>query len=331
MLEKYLIENWERFTKSVVPQTVQLVPISSGFYGYGNDVVLIFVDNATYPEYILKASRNPAVGYKLKREYYSLKNIYNSGKISDYIPTPYYIGLYNQKQFFLQKGVKGNSLLKLIGQKGINKKIQLIINQSIDLLVEIGKTKSSYKLEQFVYNEDVYEVIKEKLTTSSNRRKINKLIEYQQMFKKEGNNFYTHGDYWLANIIVDYKKERINGIIDWEFSQAEVCYPLDLMWFIITLGNNLIIHKLSEKTIFCAYKKVFFTNNVYNDIIASCYRRYMTAIEWDQSLFNKLLEMTLVELSVREWISYGCHLKMDQIWMELLDYTLTNEDKLCIL
>lgn len=333
MLKRFLIENWKKFTKSEIPKELQVVPITSCLKDYGNDIILIFVNKSTYPKYIFKASRNPAFGYKLKNEFYSLKNLYNNHELSTYIPTPYYLGVYHRNQYFLQEGISGISLFRLIRQKGINKRVQSLINQSIDLLVEIGKTKSSHNPAycDSKYNyEHVCEIVKKKIAYSSNKKKIDKLIEYQRMFKKKDYNFYVHGDYWQTNILVDYRKVEIRGVIDWEFSNPFGIYPGDIIWFLINLGYCLCLQKEPGASIPHAFKWAFFTSGDHNEVIASCYHKYMTGIGWDTSFFKILLEMTLVEISVRELISYGFHCRMDQIWMELLNYTLTNEDKLCI-
>lgn len=334
MLKTFLIENWKKFTKSEVPKAIQIVPISSCLEDYGNDIVLIFVNKASYPEYIFKSSRNPAFGYKLSNEFNSLKNLHNNQNITTYIPTPYYLGLYNQNQFFFQKGLQGISLFKLIREKGIDRKVQLLINQSIDILVEIGKTKSTFKFTNFDSNynyENIFNIIKNEFVSLSNKQKIEKLIEYQRILKKEDYNFYIHGDYWMRNIIVDYRTIEIKGLIDWEFSHSEAIYPKDIIWFIINLSYSLSLYEESEISIHNAYKRTFFTHGSQSKLIALCFCRYMEAIGWDKNLLNELLEMTLLEMSMRELIAYGRHSKVDKVAKELFIYTIENEDKLCLL
>ena len=334
MFRNFLIENWEKFTKAAAPKRIQIVPTSSCLEDYGNDIVFLFVDNASYPEYVLKASRNPTFGHKLENEYYSLKNASNNQKVSTYIPTPYYLGSYNLNHFFLQKGLHGVSLFKLIRQKGINKRTHFLINQSIDILVEIGKTESVHKLteiESIYMEEHFFAIAKEELVSSHNKQKIGKLIEYQQVLKKENHNFYIHGDYWGRNIIVDYRTTEIKGVIDWEFSHSGAIYPKDIIWFIMNLGYNLGLCRDSEMSILDAYKWAFFTPGNQNKLIASCFRRYMEAIGWDKNLLSMLLEMTLLEMSMREFIAYGRHSKIDEISKKMFLYTIRNEDSLCVI
>ncbi len=334
MLKRFLIENWEKFTESEKPKTMQVIPISSCTESFGNDIVLIFINNSTFPNYIFKSSRNSTFGHKVRNEYRSLKILSANSILSNIIPTPLYLDEYNEKPFFLQEGIQGTSLFELIKNKGLNKKTEKLVSKSVDLLVDIGNTKSSC---QSVRNDSVYDyeqihgIFKNELNSSSNRKNVEKLIKHKQMLEKENNSFFFHGDYWQTNIIVDYREESINGIIDWEFSESSMFFPKDLIWFLINLGFCLCLHEDPKVGIRDSYKRVFFSNGRLREIVATCFSRYMKAIGWDRSLLPVLLEMTLFEMSMRELLAYGDHYKMDNVLKELFVYTIENERNLCAL
>lgn len=187
MLKKFLLENWKEFTKTDIPEALQVVPISSCLDDYGNDIVLVFVNEAAYPEYILKAGRNPVYSFKLKNEFNSLKILHNEKRLSLFIPKPYYMGSHDENTFFLQGGFDGIALFRLIQQKGADKKVQSLINQSIDLLVEIGKTryiKESNTRNLSYETGRIYELIENELTSEKHKDKIRALKEYQSALKK---------------------------------------------------------------------------------------------------------------------------------------------------
>lgn len=99
MLRDYLLVNWDKLVGTAIPSSLQVVPISSCLYEYGNDLVLIFVNNHKYPDYVMKISRNMKYGFKIKNEFSALSSLRTVEKLSRHIPVPYYIGNCDKRIF----------------------------------------------------------------------------------------------------------------------------------------------------------------------------------------------------------------------------------------
>jgi len=334
MLKNFLLKNWKMFIGPTLPEVIQVAPITSCVKDYGNDVVLIFINNQVYPKYVMKVSRNPFYGLKLKNEYYALKSLKKIKNLAHYIPIPYYLGHFGENIFFIQDGVPGTSFFRMIKKRRQIEDCYPLIIKAIDLLVSINLSKISYNKRFSRKSDKIGYILKrhenEFINIGINIKKIEEIKECWAQFEKQGKYFFLHGDYWHANIIIDEKDKIINSVIDWEFSKSRVSIPTDIIGFMIILGYCLYLKINPASDILDSFKWAFFKKGVHNEILSSIFQRYTAATGWDQSFFRVLLEMTLVEMSVRELINYGCHFKQDKVYRKMLRYTVDNEINICL-
>jgi aminoglycoside phosphotransferase (APT) family kinase protein len=333
MLKSFLLENWTVFTESELPSSIEAVPITSCTKDYGNDVVLIFINNYPYPQYIMKISRSPLYGLKLKNEYLALKSLQKVKSLNYYVPFPYYCGSLGGNIFFIQGGIAGTSLWRLIKKKKSIDAWKLLIDESIDLLIAINSLGFSlHKLPSEGKKDGCFltRYENELIDSGLSIKKIEELKEYWEEFEKQGHRFFLHGDYWPANIIVDERGRRINGVIDWEFSKERASAPTDIIWFMINLGYCLYLRTNPESDLLGSFRWSFFTPGRHSEMLSSIFSRYITAIGWKQDLLRILLETALVEMSVRKLVAYGRHFDMDKICLQMLHYAIANEGSICI-
>lgn len=332
MLKDFLHENWEELISTKVPSSLQVVPISSCLYDYGNDVVLLFVNNNTFPDYVMKISRNPTYSFKLKNEFAALKSLNSVEKLSAYIPYPYYIGDFRQNTFFIQNGVPGTNLFKMIKQEGINKSTYSLLNKAIEILLLINSTRNYGESKELYCSEKFPDILQkyenDLINHGLERVMIEELKEHCGYFYGKDESFFLHGDYWQTNIII--KNNNIRGIIDWEFSMPNSNIPTDIIWFLINLGHCMHLNSDPATNIPESFKWTFFTKGEHNEVISSCYKNYIDGIGWDRNLFENLLKVTLVKMSLRELIAYGEHTNMDMVCMEMLKYLFQNDKNIYI-
>jgi len=149
-------------------------------------------------------------------------------------------------------------------------------------------------------------------------------------FEKQPNRFFLHGDYWPANILIEGKKHRIRGIIDWEFSRNAATAPTDIIWFLINVGYSLELHGKRRTDLSTAFFHTFFSHGKFTPTLASLYKRYVMAADASDYPFLFMLELTLAGISMRELAAYGKHGKMDQTIWKMFQYTIKNEDHVCL-
>jgi len=333
MLKSFLLENWKVFTESPFPSSMEAVPITSCTKDYGNDVVLIFINNYPYPQYIMKISRSPFYGLKLKNEYLALKSLQKVKGLNYYVPFPYYCGSLGGNIFFIQGGIPGTSLWRLIRKKKSIDACKLLIDESIDLLIAInslGFSRDRVFSEEKKNGHFLTQYEEEFIGSGLSIKKIEELKDYWEKFEKYGHRFFLHGDYWQANIMVDERGRKISGIIDWEFSEESASAPTDIIWFMINLGYCLYLRANPEGDLLDSFRWSFFTPGRHSEMLSSIFSKYITAIGWKQDLLRILLETALVEMSVRNLVTYGRHFDMDKICLQMLHYAIANEGSICI-
>jgi len=334
LLKNHLKKNWENYTGAPLPSALEIVPLTSCTAGYGNDIILIFTDRHRYPEYVMKISRSARYGFKLKNEFAALQSRSNIRTLSTYIPTPYYIGKFGRRIFFLQGGFPGTSLFRLIRKRGITTANECLLNQSVELLAAINTSKADFDPDNTTDKEaavaPLFRFEREFMHSGIRKKKIDELKDHLEQFRKNPLRFFLHGDYWPTNILVDEKKNRMNGIIDWEFAAAQSTTPTDIIWFLINLGYCLQLHKNGNVDIPTAFIRTFFSHGVHTETLGNLFDRYVAITEIDRSLFRILLEITLTEISMREFVTYGKHFEMDRVSLKMLLYTVENEKNLCV-
>ena len=328
MLKNYLKKNWTQFIGTELPANVQLVPISSCTDEYGNDIILLFIEAESYPRYVMKICRNSQYNSKLENEYSALRHLMGTAKINSKIPTPFHLGRWEDKVFFLQEGLAGISLYSLIKERGLNKKTFASVEESIDLLIQINHVQITGKSN---IAEDFLSDFESVLSNASVcQAQISRIKDEREIFLKEGRCYFTQGDYWPRNILVDKKTKNVAGIIDWEFSISRSPFPIDCMWFLLNLGYCLALKNADNTSIMEAFKSTFFSQGKHNDFICACYNRYALRIGIDKDSFFPLLEILLVEMSLREYRAYGKHMAMDFVCLDMLKYLHSHKDTLVL-
>ncbi|NOY53143.1 MAG: aminoglycoside phosphotransferase family protein [Deltaproteobacteria bacterium] len=334
MLKNHLKKNWENYTGTTLPTTLDIAPITSCTADYGNDVILIFTGRNRYPEYVMKICRSSKYGFKLENEFAALKSRSSIKSLSTYIPTPYYIGEVGQQVFFLQGAFPGTNLFRLIKKRGMSPKNERLLNQSVELLAAINTSKTHLDSKNTMGNPSSADILfrfeREFIHSGISKKKINELQDYLQQSRRNPIRFFLHGDYWPANILVDERENRINGIIDWEFAAAQSTSPMDIIWFLVNLGYCLHLHKDSSMDIPTAFVQTFFSRGVYAETLADLFDRYVAMTKIDRGSFRILLEITLAVISMRELIAYGKHSAMDRLSLKMLLHTVENEKSLCV-
>ena len=332
MLKDFLGSHWEEFIGIPTPKVMQLVPITSGTRDYGNDLILIFTDSCIYPAYVMKVSRHPSYSFKLEREFISLHYVNRIPALTAFIPTPYYLGYLGEKIFFIQNGLAGFDLSKIIGRYGLNTMSRQLLDDAIDLLVTIntastdcqGGTTCEFKISgnPLLLHEQEY------IAAGIPPVKLEELLGFHKSFVERKKSFFLHGDYWLTNIIINNRPYSISGIIDWEFSEPGSHVPSDVILFLIDLGHQLNQRLDPGKSLLDSYKWTLFAENDHSEFLKLCFQRYINAIEIDNNQFLKLLEFTLAKMAMRELHAYGKHGIMDYLYLDLFKYTVENEKEI---
>ena len=193
MLTDYLRENWSELIGSSPPLFLQVVPISSCLYEYGNDVVLIFTESNTSPDYVMKISRSKKNNFKIENEYSALTYLKAVEKLSAYIPYPYYMGNCNRHAFIIQKGIPGASLSRMIRKDGMKSNTVKLLNQAVDLLLIINTTKTLNGSQQKKNLEDLLDEYGKDLNYHGLTDSIiEELKEYANLFSNMNNNYFLH-------------------------------------------------------------------------------------------------------------------------------------------
>jgi len=332
MLKDFLIANWSDLLGSAIPDSIHLVPITSCLEDYGNNIVLIFTDGSIRPDYVLKASRNPQFNFKIEKEYFNLWLFINNPNIESFIPKPLCIGQFNSCAFFIQSGINGTSLFKLLRKYGVNRTNHSLILQSLKLLADINKTNKDGNLESelsFFLTSDNYVDKRDNLFREyclANPEIIMHLIQPSNI-SQESTTFFNHGDFWQHNILIQDK--YISGVIDWEFGSPGSAQATDIIWFLINLAFCLCVRDMPNASIFDAFKWGFFQKGNQSKLLSFFFGEYISCMGMDFD-FSSLLKATLLQLSMREKISYGRHMKMDAICQKMLAYMIENANKIAI-
>lgn len=327
MLENFLRTHWGKFIGTPLPDVIQVVPLTSCVQEYGNDLILIFTDQCTYPTYIMKISRSPLYSFKLEKEFSSLHSLRRIGSLQSFIPTPYHIGNLAQNTFFIQKGIPGSILSKLIGLHGLNTTNQQLLNEAVNILVAINTApvvdSPRQVLDNYEASGDTLQLFeKEYIAAGISKKTLEELREYRKRLTEHRPRFFLHGDYWPTNLIVNTHSNRIAGIIDWEFSEPDAFLPTDIILFMIKIGRLLALKRNLDISPLESYKWTFFTEGEHTGLLKSYYQQYMKKMGLDEHVFIKLLELTLAEMAMREIKAYGKHWHMDYFYLEMFRYTL---------
>jgi len=331
VLTQFFQNNWLKFFGAHPPDLIDLVPLTSCREEYGNDLILIFTNASQHPSYVFKICRNPQFSFKLKNEYSSLHKLSTIRELQAFIPIPIYCGDQNNRFFFIQKGIAGSSLFKLIKIHGINKLTSSLIEQSVDLLTRINGSVAHIPSElSLVKNNNcdfLHKYKEDFINRGVSKLQLNGLTTVLTNLQKQNKNLFGHGDYWPSNILVSEKDAEITGIIDWEFSSISTV-PLDICWFLINLAYCLYQRNKSQSSITDAFKWAFFETGSHNSFLANLFLKYSTNFPHIKNNFSDMLKLSLAELSVRELSAYGTHTNMDGVCLNMLIYLIANENNI---
>lgn len=327
MLKNYFIKNWQQLTGEPTPPVLTLVPLTSCRYTYGNDLILIFT-NKNFPDYIFKICRSKQYGFKLRREYSVLQALNSIQGLEGIIPAPHYIGVYENRTFFLIEGIPGINLSKLIEEKGLNANVTSLIKQSVNLLCTINLAhhnlgslrpiQEDFELNFLLDFENIY------LQNNLPENELSRLQHVFESVQKRSFRLFKHGDYWASNIIVDPTENKIRGIIDWEFASTKSSIPTDIIWFLLTFAQSLLRRKKNPCSLKDACIWAFWGNGIHTEFLADLYSQYIELLPNIGVSFVDLLKITLAEFSVRELSTYGKSTNMDKECIKTLEYIILN-------
>ena len=330
MIEDFLYKNWNNLIGGHRPKLMSVSLISSCPEVFGNIVCLVFVEKNQAPSYIIKVCRSNKYSDKLEREFWCLQVCRSIDSIQQLIPVPHYIGKVNGLTFFIQSALPGCSLRQYMFSSKINTSVIHILYQAIDLLAVINiKEIEPYHTSEPVnqYSPEYFRLYRRSLEDGGiSKGNIETYLECYELLKNKEQIYFSHGDYWQNNILIDKKTQLITGVIDWEFSRDHSLIPIDIIWFLINLSNILYRKEKSEYAdLFESFKWAFFTEGDHVCLIEGLYNRYVNKFEGNFHLgFIDFLELTLAELSIRELAAYGEHYEFDNTCMKMLKYTVKN-------
>lgn len=331
MLKRYILERWTDFTGRPVPESVDLSLITSCRQDYGNDLFLLFIDGESHPSYVIKICRDQLYGFKLKREYWALTTLGKYKNTRGYIPKAFYIGKYKNRVFFIQGGLRGPSLSKLLRKNGINRRNKKLIEQSITLLVDFNSISINKEETEQSSVDEGYELKKHKnlfIEEGFSQTDIKNLTEFEDKLSDGFPVILTHGDFWQSNIIVSENHKNIEGVIDWEFVSCKSHVPFDIIKFLINSIHCFRICENPRANLIESYKWGFWEKGEHTKFMTAVYLEYMSRMGLDADPFNYYLKLTLARLAVRERVHYGRHADMDKVWMEMLHYTMSEGNRI---
>jgi hypothetical protein len=319
VLVEFLRRNWESFFGTECPEGLHIATITSCSHDYGNDLALIFVKSGNLPDYVMKISRSTQYGSKLEREHASLAHFTRNEEVCRVVPRPHYLGDADGKTFFVQQGIPGVSLFRLLIEKGLNRPNRRLLEEALDLLQAINSGATEKRAAEEPPSDRALSL------EDSERRK---LADRRRQLGGASRLYYLHGDYWPRNLLV--WQDRIAGIVDWEFAVPASPLPSDIIWFLVNLGYTLRIGRQPGTPFEDAYRWAFFEPGEHSEVLNRCLRRYFESMSIDRELFVPLLEVSLCGMAQRELESYGRHGKMDAACLSMLRHTLEHETELCV-
>jgi hypothetical protein len=319
MLQKFLRKNWVQFFGSPCPSRLQVATITSCLHDYGNDLVLIFTDDGSAPRYVMKICRAAEYGFKLEREFAALRDIAEDERLRQVTPAAHHLGVFAERTFFIEEGIQGTSLSRLIRERGLNRTNRKLLENAVDLLVDLN-SHAARGAPVSEMDDDTA------LNLSAHEKKL--LADRVSELSGGASRYYLHGDFWPLNLLI--RDDHIVGIVDWEFSVPVSSLPSDIVWFLVNLGYVLGHAKFGDVSLETSYRWAFFQPGKCGEFLEYLRRRYFGAMGLEDQIFLPLLEVSLSQMARRELLAYGQHGKMDTACMEILRHTLGHEKDLCV-
>jgi len=132
-----------------------------------------------------------------------------------------------------------------------------------------------------------------------------------------------HGDFFPGNIILS--GDRVTPI-DWRFLRRSYNRFFDFFTLLLTFyasEGGVTDYDDHEGH----FRRLFFERHWANDLFYSLCREFMERSGADTGLFGLMLELTLLEWSVREFRASGTAGEMDSVWRMRFLYCMNNRDR----
>lgn len=132
-----------------------------------------------------------------------------------------------------------------------------------------------------------------------------------------------HGDFFPGNIILS--GDRVT-VIDWRFLRRSYNRFFDFFTLLLTFyasEGGVTDYDDHEGH----FRRLFFEKHWTNDLFSGLCREFLERNGTDAGLFGLMLELTLLEWSVREFRSSGTTGEMDIIWRTRFLYHMNNRDR----
>lgn len=325
-MKHYFRKNWESLFGGNVPDSFDILPLTTSRNTFGNDLILLFSDGAKSPDYVFKICRDARCNVKLKREYHALSVLSKDDYLKQYIPAIVCCGDMGGRTFVIQKGIRGIPLARTIQKKGITKSVNRAIEKSILLLGRINSIRSVNALQYSGITEEKLENHEFFFSRGGlTRGDIQELFKIAKEYSRqnEHHQMMVHGDYWPHNIFVDQTGEDIAGIIDWEFAcMSPICS--DICWFIVNIAFATRQHSQANCSLAEAFHYLISNESKETKTIVNYYHQYISNLNTRYYIID-LLKVTLAKFSIREQIVYGQHGSVDTECMSMLKYLYQHE------
>jgi aminoglycoside phosphotransferase (APT) family kinase protein len=311
------------------PGPLHVVPITSCLEPHGNDVVLVFARNEDCPGHVMKMVRSSAYNSKIEREGRVLVHLGSRPVIGALLPPVVRQGRINGNAFMIQRGVRGESLFRILLGCRSDARAQRLLLDAVGVLARLGRVSppegAGVDPSRNSMACDWPELLR-RTGPGLSRERLARVEESARRIRELEGNWFLHGDFWPTNILIGEDGEIV-GIIDWEFAAPTAPWPSDIGWFLINAGYTLAMRKDPSVTLPEAFRRVFFgSTEGETRILSEVARDYFTRLGLDPGLMRHLLEVTLMQLAQRELLAYGRHRGMDEVCAAMLAQLQDNPD-----
>lgn len=287
----------------------------------GNDLIFLFPEHKNKPSYVIKIGRTPENSKALINEFNWIKFLGEHQKGLSKLPIVYFLNSLSGHVYFVQSIVEGIGLDMALLSWGIDARVQRHLDQAIDFLVNL----------QGIYpQEDAQSISEASRIFEEHLKDIGADPAQITQIRKSANavgltSCLIHGDFWVTNVLVDKKRSRINGIIDFEYAN-DFCYTyFDIFWFVITL-SMFTGDSSSSGDLLYSYKNAFFFSKcmpLYSEIFEKYFKKLLKK---KPPLFD-LFVISLLYGAFRGKGLFGHSTDMDEICRELLFWSIDNESE----
>ncbi|MGO9415413.1 MAG: phosphotransferase family protein [Syntrophobacteraceae bacterium] len=293
--------------------------VSSNRGGDGNDLVFLFPGRQKSPRFVTKIGRTPSNAEALTNEFKWVRFLADRQKGLGLLPVMHFSGEWNGRGYFVQDTVDGVGFDVALLRWGANSKTRSCIAQAVDFLADL---QSTFLQDDLRRREDASRLFEAHLAAidanPGQRARIKESADAVGLAS-----CFTHGDFWATNVLIDSKRTRINGVIDFEFA-SDCCYShFDIFWLVVNLP--MFIGEPSFRGgLFPSYQHAFFDGkkvHMYREI----FQKYFGKIGKKTPPLFDLFIVSLLHGSFRGKKILGYSTHMDSVCSEMLRWSLDNE------